>query len=162
MIINFKKRFLSALEESKHRILKIRGNPKEIALGFGLGLFVGYTPTMGFQMAIAVFFATLFNWNKISAAAAVWITNPLTAPFLYWINYVVGAKLLGMTQSVSIKNLGTLPGLLELIKTAPDIFLALTVGGVVIGLPLAILGYYLSLSAILKYRAQIQALKIKH
>jgi uncharacterized protein (DUF2062 family) len=73
------------------RFLKIRGTPREIGLGFAIGLFVGMSPTMGFQMAIAVFLAAVFKWNKISAAAAVWITNPVTAPIIYGVTYFIGA-----------------------------------------------------------------------
>ena len=57
------------------RFVKVKGEPREIALGFGLGIFIGMTPTMGIQMPIAVFFAALFKWSKISAAFGVLITN---------------------------------------------------------------------------------------
>jgi uncharacterized protein (DUF2062 family) len=76
------------------RFLKIRGRPREIALGFALGLFIGMTPFMGIQMASAAFLAELFKWNKFSAATGAWITNPLTAPLIYSINYLIGARLL--------------------------------------------------------------------
>ena len=42
------------------RFLKIRGEPREIALGFALGLFVGMTPT------------TLIG-SSISAQASHWV-----------------------------------------------------------------------------------------
>jgi hypothetical protein len=51
---------------------------------------------MGFQTATAVFFAALFKWNKFSGAAGVWITNSVTAPFIYGMTYLVGAKMLGV------------------------------------------------------------------
>jgi uncharacterized protein (DUF2062 family) len=64
------------------RFVKIRGQPREIALGFALGIFIGMTPTMGIQMPIAVFFAAMLKWSKISAALGVCITNPFTSPFI--------------------------------------------------------------------------------
>ncbi|MBN2643849.1 MAG: DUF2062 domain-containing protein [Desulfuromonadaceae bacterium] len=78
------------------RFIRLRGEPDEIAKGFALGIFIGMTPTMGFQMAIAVFFAMLLKENKFAAALAVWISNPLTAPFIYGTQYETGRFLLGL------------------------------------------------------------------
>jgi len=43
------------------RFIKIHGNPREIALGFALGVFVGMSPTYGFQIALGVFFAAILT-----------------------------------------------------------------------------------------------------
>ena len=89
-------------------------NPKEIALGFALGLFVGMTPVMGFHTVIAVFFATMFKWNKISAALAVWITNPVTAPVIYGLTFLLGAKAIGLEKAQAFSRqtfFGSLSGL---------------------------------------------------
>lgn len=138
------------------RFVKIRGRPGEIALGFALGIFIGMTPTMGVQMPIAVFFAAILKWNKISAAFGVWITNPITSPFIYGITYVVGAKLLGLKATLNLPVDLTWSIVKEILKNAPAIFGALTVGGIIIGLPLAILSYYLSYAAVNKYQQRIK------
>lgn len=138
------------------RFVKIRGRPREIALGFALGIFIGMTPTMGVQMPIAVFFAAILKWSKISAAFGVWITNPITSPFIYGITYVVGAKLLGLKATLNLPDDLTWTIVKEILKNAPVIFGALTVGGIIIGLPLAILSYYLSYAAVNKYQQRIK------
>jgi hypothetical protein len=143
----------SSLKRAYERFLKIRGSPREIALGFALGLFIGMTPTIGFQMPIAVFFAALFKWSKISAAVAVWITNPLTAPFIYSFSYFVGAKMLGFKIAPKLLTGLDLPTLKE---AGVKILLATTVGGVVVGIPLALLGYYLALSAVQGYQTKLR------
>ncbi len=142
-----------SLKRAYERFLKIRGSPREIALGFALGLFIGMTPTIGFQMPIAIFVAALFRWNKISAALAVWITNPVTAPFIYSFSYFVGAKMLGFKIAPKL-----LTGLdfSTLKEASAKIFLATTVGGVVVGIPLALLGYYLALSAVQGYQTKLK------
>ena len=142
-----------SLKRAYERFLKIRGSPREIALGFALGLFIGMTPTIGFQMAIAVFFAALFKWNKISAAVAVWITNPLTAPFIYSFSYFVGAKMLGFKIAPKLLTGLDFPTLKE---AGAKILLATTVGGVVVGVPLALLGYYLAFSAVRGYQTKLK------
>ena len=149
-------RIVAALKKAYERFVKIRGNPREIALGFALGIFVGMTPYMGFHMAIAVFFAALFKWNKISAAMGAWISNPLTAPFIYGATFYVGDKVLNIENACCIPNTLNLEVILQLIKNAPELFWILTVGGIVVGVPAAVLGYYLALSTILKYREGIR------
>jgi uncharacterized protein (DUF2062 family) len=145
----------SLLKRAYARFVKLRGCPKEIARGFAVGLFVGMSPTMGAQMFIAVPLAALFKSNKLAAAAGVWITNPLTAPFIYGLTYLVGARIIGVSGQIKA-GLTDGPTFMEFIAKAPEIFWVMTVGGVVVGLPLALVGYYLSFSAITRYRAKIQ------
>ena len=80
------------------RFVRLRGLPDEIAKGVALGIFIGMTPTFGFQMAIAIFFAYLLRENRLAAVLGVWVTNPVTAPFIYAAEYEVGHRLLGMER----------------------------------------------------------------
>ncbi len=155
-IINGNGKLLTTLKKGYQRFLKIRGHPNEIALGLALGLFVGMTPSMGFHTAIAIFFAALFKWNKISAAVGVWITNPLTAPFIYGTTYFIGAKFMGITNSFGQADSHGFTAIYKMMLKAPEIFWALTIGGAVLGLPLAIIGYYFSFSVVQKYQEDIK------
>ena len=154
--IGDKSRLFSGLQKVYERFVKIRGEPRKIALGFALGLFIGMSPTMGFQIAIAVFFAALLKWNKISSAVGVWITNPVTAPFLYGLTYFTGAKLLGIRKAYTPPEELSITAIEKLIQKAPEALWALIIGGIVLGLPLAVAGYYFSYSAILKYQGGIK------
>jgi uncharacterized protein (DUF2062 family) len=145
-----------SLKKVYERFIKIRGDPRNIALGFALGLFVGMSPTFGFQTAIAIFLAALFKWNKISAAAGVWITNPITTPFIYGMTYLAGAKILGMNKANNPIAEFNIEAIGQILYKAPGIFWSLTVGGVVLGLPLAVVGYYFSYKVIGRYQADIK------
>jgi uncharacterized protein (DUF2062 family) len=151
-----KENLQNLLRRVYERFVKIRGRPRDIALGFALGIFVGMTPTMGIQMPIAVFFAAIFKWSKISAVFGVWITNPFTSPFIYGLTYIVGAKVLGLKATMALPQELTWGIVKEMLKNAPVIFGALTVGGVLVGLPLAVLGYYLSFAAVNKYHQRVK------
>jgi len=78
-----------------NRFVRLHGSPEQIAWGTALGLFLAMSPTMGLQMAIAIPLAAFFKISKLAAAGAVWLTNPATAPFIYWFNFKLGAKILG-------------------------------------------------------------------
>jgi uncharacterized protein (DUF2062 family) len=150
-------RLSTATRTAYGRFLKIRGTPREIALGLALGLFVGMTPFMGVQMAIAAFFAALFKWNKISAAAGVWISNPLSAPFIYGLTYITGAWVMGIHPHMAAMppDFG-FSSLVIMLKQTPEILTRLIVGGIVIGIPLAVIGYYVAFSAVQKYQTEVR------
>jgi uncharacterized protein (TIGR03546 family) len=152
-----KKTLRTYVQKIYTRFLKIRGRPRQIALGLALGLFIGLTPTLGIQTAIVLFAAFVLKWNKISAALGVWITNPLTAPFIYGLTYVVGKKVLGITHTPGLSDEFSIGAFRAIINKTPDIFCALTVGAVVLGLPLAVLGYHLSYSILERYQEQIKS-----
>jgi hypothetical protein len=149
-------RWIVPWRKAYQRFLKIRGHPREISLGFALGLFVGMSPFMGLHTAIAVLLAALFKWNKISAAIAVWISNPFTAPVIYGLTYIAGATVMSYENSYTLPQHFDLNALLDIIRSAPDIIGVLIVGGLVTGLPLAVVGYFGAYFAIYEYRKNLQ------
>lgn len=155
-LFGLRQKLITSLRKAYKRFLKIRGNPHEIALGFALGLFVGMSPTLGLQMAIAVFLAALFKWNKISSAVGVWISNPVTAPFLYGLTYYVGAKIAGIHNSFGVADSFDFALIYRILLKAPEIFWAMTLGGVILGIPIAIIGYMFAFSAVNKYQEDIK------
>jgi len=126
------------------RFVKIRGNPHEISLGAALGLFVGMTPFLGFHIIVAVFLAALFKWNKIAAGIGAWVTNPVTAPFIYSMNWYVGAKVTGIQLNLLVPDCLDARELLDLMQNGPHIIWTLLVGGLITGLPLAVGCYFLA------------------
>jgi len=138
------------------RFIRIRGNPREVALGFALGVFVGMTPTMGVQTPIAIFFAALCGWSKLSAAVGVWVSNPLTAPVIYGVTYITGAKMMHLAPVFNLPLSPSWSTLKAMLLKAPQALGAMTVGGIVIGLPLAVLAYYLAYGAVEKYQKDLK------
>jgi uncharacterized protein (DUF2062 family) len=134
----------------------IRGEPREVALGFALGIFIGMTPTVGVQTPIAIFVAALFKWSKLSAAIGVWISNPLTVPLIYGVTYITGAKLLSLDPVFNMPLSPTWSTLKVMFQKAPQAFGAMAVGGALLGIPLAIFSYYLSYAAVDKYQKDLK------
>ena len=66
-----------------HRVLHADDTPHRIALGVAAGLFIGLTPTVGFQMVLAVALAAALRANKVVCIPMVWITNPFTIIPIY-------------------------------------------------------------------------------
>jgi hypothetical protein len=82
----------------RHHVLHIDDPPHRLALGAAIGMFVAFTPTVGFQMILVVFLAWLLGANKAIGVPLVWISNPLTIPPLFYLGYTLGRYLLGWDQ----------------------------------------------------------------
>lgn len=76
-------------------ILKSHSSNLDIALGFGLGIFVGFIPVYGFQ-TILVLLLLLFipKCNKITAIASSQLFIPPFIPFTVGLDFIVGSLLL--------------------------------------------------------------------
>lgn len=86
------------LEEfiKKHNIPReyLSVNRKSITRGLMVGIFWAFIP-MPMQMLAVVFTAPLFRFNIPIAIATVWLSNPVTMPFMYYIEYLTGSFFLG-------------------------------------------------------------------
>lgn len=138
------------------RFVKLHGEPERLARGLALGILIGFTPTMGIQMPIALVVAAILRQSKIAALIGVWISNPLSAPFLYGFTYVLGAKVLSMEVTQALRIPTTLA---ELKSLSIEIFLPLWVGGILAGVAAFFPTYYFGLEAIKGYRAARRRLK---
>jgi len=58
-------------------------------------VFTGCLPFFGLQIVLGVALATAIRGNRILAAAGTWISNPLTTLPICWLNYQLGALLIG-------------------------------------------------------------------
>lgn len=68
---------------------------KMIVRGVVLGVFIAFIP-MPMQMAATLLFTPFFRFNVPIAVAMCWITNPVTMPPMYYIEYMAGSFLLGI------------------------------------------------------------------
>lgn len=68
------------------------GGRRAAARGVALGLFCGFLVPFG-QIPASLLIAPLIRANVVAAAAATFVTNPLTMPAVYAAGYWVGARL---------------------------------------------------------------------
>jgi len=150
-----------------YRFIRLQATPESLARGVALGLFISTTPTFGVQTFIALFLAAVLRCSKISAVVAAQLSNALTAPFIFLGTYYLGAVIMGTPFDRSRLN-GLLDGFewgslwtSGLSVFAPlwdgfrDVFVALWVGGLIVGVVLAAMGYFLVLGIDTKAHLQI-------
>jgi uncharacterized protein (DUF2062 family) len=139
-----------------YRFIRLHGSPRQIAWGIALGFFVAMSPTMGFQMAIAIPLAAFFRISKLAAAAAVWLTNPATAPVIYWINYKLGAKLLGYPVKAGFLSN---PSWETFWQSGTHTIFSLSLGGVITGIIIALPAYFVTLTMVQTAREKARRLR---
>lgn len=136
------------------RFIKLKGAPCEIALGFALGLLIGMTPFFGMHFFSSILLASLLGWSKIGAMVGVNITNVVTAPLIYPINYWVGVKLTGFSKEIDRSTALKIVDMLALLQQSPLILVDLSIGGIILGIPLAVGGYFFASRMICLNRKQ--------
>jgi len=133
--------------------------PHRLALGVAIGLFIAFTPTIGFQSALVVALAWAFGANKLVGLPLVWISNPATFVPIYYPCYRLGRWVLG-GEPVSWKwwkELAYAPeSYLDATrfywKRLMEVIEPLTVGCLLVAIPIAGFGYVFTYQAIAKYR----------
>lgn len=122
------------------RLMRLRGTPEAIARGLAVGAFAGMFPIMGFQIIFGVLLAILFRGNKIIAAAATWISNPLTYIPLFAFNFQIGQWLL-RTNHLSFNQLDNIRDPHQLLQLSGGFLATLFVGCLLMGTFAAVLSY---------------------
>jgi len=70
-------------------------NRRAITKGLLIGIFWGFIP-MPFQMLAVLAMTPLVRFNIPIAITMVWLSNPVTMPFMYYMEYLTGSFVLGM------------------------------------------------------------------
>jgi len=146
------------------RFVRLKGDPRSLAFGTALGVFIGITPTMPLHTITILFLAVLTRTSALAAMLSSWIVcNPLTYIPIYYFSTVIGNALtpyeLNWTKIQKVVDgLAASDGFLHAIRLVAGLgleaIIVLLVGGVVLAFPFAVVSYYLSLFAFLKIRAK--------
>ncbi len=131
------------------KFLRLQDDPRKLAWGMALGIFIGITPTIPFHFVSALALAPLLRISPVAAVLGIQICNPLTIPILYVAAYKVGHFLLHRAVPLKLPETFTIANSLDLLWRGG---LALQVGGVLIATPPAIASYFLTLWLIKRYR----------
>ena len=142
-----------ALRYTWQRTIRLNGSAHSIALGLAAGAFVSASPFMGMHLLIAALIAWLLGGNIIASAVGTWAGNPISFPFIWLATFNIGHLILGTEDKA-----GDLPELsLWLFIDAPiesllPVILPMAIGGVFVGIVMAVATYYPSLWAVRFYQ----------
>ncbi len=84
------------------KVLLAKVPPHNIAMGFAVGIFIGLSPILVFQIIPVLAICMKMRYSKLAGFISVFITNPFTFIPIYLFNLSVGAFLLGSWIDVDI------------------------------------------------------------
>jgi uncharacterized protein (DUF2062 family) len=134
----------------------LQGEPRYIALGMAIGVFIGITPTIPFHTVIAVALAFILKASKPAAAVGVWIANPVTVPFFYYGSFKAGTFLLNKPIPFNIK----FESIHELLSLGTDVTVAMIIGGALLGILPSLIAYVITLRFFNALREKIKQKKL--
>ncbi len=86
-------------------IFPLHSSPRRIALGVSIGVLIAFSPSIGFQMGLALVVASILNASRVAAVACVWVTNPLTMGPVFAFTYAVGRPFWFASPEVGLSEL---------------------------------------------------------
>lgn len=142
------------------KLAKQSGTPECIAKGVMLGLLIGFMIPFGLQIIIVLPLAFAFKANKIVSCAFTLVTNQLTIfviyPFQCWYaSYLMHWLAKDSFKQLSYNTLKTIfkkfiaaPSFSALAELGNDIMVPFLVGGALLGIVSAVIGYFAALSVV--------------
>lgn len=116
------------------RVTRLSGSPHAIAAGFAAGVFVSWTPFLGFHIAIAAVIALLLSGSFVAAVFGTLAGNPLTFPFMWWSSYALGSEMLhGNSGTLALADVAKAP-IAEIVPVLKPMLLGAVPLGIISGI----------------------------
>lgn len=130
------RRWHARLRQEVRAILSAHLTPRGIGGAVAIGVFIGLLPIYGLHLGTCVLVARALRLNQAVVYGAANISNPVFAPFLIAGQVWLGEVLLhGDASGLAPSELAHL-SLWAMIRQAPDLLWACTVGSVLMGIVL--------------------------
>ncbi len=143
-----------------HRVNRLSGSSHTIALGCAVGIFVSFTPIMGFHFLAAFLLAYIVGGNLLASALGTFFGNPITFPFIWASAYKFGHWILGNdVGAFSVDQLIATfsDGFFSAFENAFGMYIKpMTIGGAPLGLVAGFFGYFIIKQLVDKYQQRRQ------
>lgn len=157
----------------RYFLLKLRrsaADPHRVALGMAIGMWANFLPVPGLGSGLSIGMAWLMRANMMAAFIGQLVGNAWTMPLIWWICYKTGLIVFPLTDdSIGFRDLmahfNTEYVLENWRALARSVLLPIAAGGQILGVPLAILSYWLThweVKRFWAYRRKMNEAKRKH
>ncbi len=168
------------------RLKRIPDTPHKISLGMSCGIFASFTPLFGLHFLIAGLLSYVLRANVLASLIGTFIGNPITFPIITVFNLKLGEWILGSNEYSSGDGGKIFEGFLDFIfliykslftegsigeNSVPrmneflyGVFIPYSLGGLILGISVAIISYFLLrplVSTYKKKRVFLKARKLK-
>lgn len=148
------------------KFIRLKGDPKSLAAGTAIGVFVGLTPTIPLHTVAIIALTVVTRTSFIAAYTASWLVcNPLTYVPIYYFSLVIGNAVtpydLNWERIKEVLNLllshpGIGPSITAVANLGFEAITVMVVGGCILAIPFTIASYYFSFALFVKIRKKRQ------
>ena len=172
-----------AIEYVAIRLKRIPDTPHKISLGMSCGIFASFTPLFGLHFLIAGLLSYLLRANVLASLIGTFVGNPITFPIITVFNLKLGEWILGSSEYSSGDGGKIFEGFLDFIfliyksfftegsigeNNVPrmneflnGVFIPYSLGGLILGIFIAVVSYFLLRPLVATYQKKRSALKAK-
>ena len=172
-----------AIEYIAIRLKRIPDTPHKISLGMSCGIFASFTPLFGLHFLIAGLLSYLLRANVLASLIGTFVGNPITFPIITVFNLKLGEWILGSSEYSSGDGGKIFEGFLDFIfliyksfftegsigeNNVPrmneflnGVFIPYSLGGLILGIFIAVISYFLLRPLVATYQKKRSALKAK-
>lgn len=136
------------------RLTRLDASPHTVALGFAIGVYMSFSPFLGFHLALSGLIAWLLGANVVASLMGNFLGNPITYPFMWAAIYKAGALLMGSPIDSGVQPSG---GFSFDMTGAWDLFMPMLIGSVPVGILAALLFYFPVRTGVRRYQAARRA-----
>ncbi len=148
------------------KFIRLKGDPKSLAAGTAIGVFVGLTPTIPLHTVAIIALTVVTRTSFIAAYTASWLVcNPLTYVPIYYLSLVIGNAVtpydLNWERIKEVLNLllshpGIGPSITAVANLGFEAITVMVVGGCILAVPFTVASYYFSHTLFVKIRKKRQ------
>jgi hypothetical protein len=84
------------LRRRVRELLQLDDTPHRIALAFGIGVWLGFSPILGLHTILALLVGLLFRLNRAALLVGVYVNNPWTLAPVYMAGTALGCVIFGV------------------------------------------------------------------
>ena len=172
-----------AIEYVGIRLKRIPDTPHKISLGMSCGIFASFTPLFGLHFLIAGLLSYLLRANVLASLIGTFVGHPITFPIITVFNLKLGEWILGSSEYSSGDGGKIFEGFLDFIfliyksfftegsigeNSVPrineflnEVFIPYSLGGLILGIFIAVISYFLLRPLVATYQKKRSALKAK-
>jgi len=145
------------------QLLHIEDTPERTALAYALGVFLGFSPFLGFHTIAGIAIAFLFRMNRVAVLLGAWTNLPWWIIPYYTVATWVGMKVIGFQfdpgEFGEIFRFGLNKGFIQSafwgrLASQSGLLLSFGIGSLILGAILSVIAYPVSLKCITFYRSK--------
>lgn len=139
-----------------HRMKRLPASPHAIGAGIAAGIWVSFTPYIGFHLLLAMLVTLVLRGNLAAMIIGSVVGNPITFPIFWAMAYFLGAAIMGHANPNPILLQGDVTW--RTITENPfEVLLPMSIGGNILGLVAGIASYYVVRSLVSSYQKHRRA-----